>query len=100
MRIKTNRNKKRALVVSIIIAVIIAVLFYVVLGVVTSVITNPFFTRMTPVGWLEHFSLAITSILMGTYFGLAYYKKQTRPTIACDSLATGGGVAGFLTFGC
>ncbi|HLD18616.1 MAG TPA: hypothetical protein VJB90_01240 [Candidatus Nanoarchaeia archaeon] len=55
---------------------------------------------MTPAGWLEQLSLALTSALIGIYAGLTYYKKQTKPSIACNSLVTGGGVAGFLTFGC
>jgi len=75
-----------------------ATLIYLVFGMITSVIQNRFFTRMTPVGWLEYASLLITSLMMGAYFGLAFYAKSANKV--CNRTAAAGGVFGFLTFGC
>lgn len=85
---------------SIIIGIGSAILFYLVLGRVTSIIKNRFFTRMTPVGWIEYLSLTTTSVLVGIYIGLSYYIKATNKDKVCTASATAGGVFGFLTFGC
>ncbi len=85
---------------AIFIAVVVSFSVYLVFGAVTSIIKNPFFTRMTPVGWLEYAALALTSILLGIYIGLSYYIKATKKDKVCNASATTGGVFGFLTFGC
>ena len=85
---------------SAIIAIGTAMVFYIIMGSVTSVIPNRFFTRMTPVGWLEHASLLITSLLIGAYIGISYYVKATNKDKVCNTSAAAGGVFGFLTFGC
>ena len=95
--IEDKANKK---IKSILIAVGSAVLSYLIFGAVTAVIKNPFFTRMTPVGALENFSLAITSLLVGFYIGLVYYGRAAKKDKVCNASATTGGVFGFLTFGC
>ena len=95
--IEDKANKK---IKSILIAVGSAVLSYLIFGAVTAVIKNPFFTRMTPVGALENFSLAITSLLVGFYIGLVYYGRAAKKDKVCNASATAGGVFGFLTFGC
>ncbi len=99
-RIKTKsksplRNRK---LVAAIISIGTAVLSYMIFGIVAAIISNKFFTRMTPVGWLEQASLIITSLLLGAYFGLACYAKSTNKV--CNRTAAAGGVFGFLTFGC
>ena len=76
-----------------------ALLFYLLFGIVSAIIPNTFFTRMTPIGWLEHVSLLTTSGLLGTYFALSYYAK-TKENKICARTATAGGIFGFLTFGC
>ena len=83
---------------SILLGIGIAGVLYISFGMVTAIISNEFFTRMTPVGWLEQASLVITSLLLGAYFGLAYYAKSTNKV--CNRTAAAGGVFGFLTFGC
>ncbi|MBS3105267.1 hypothetical protein J4234_03365 [Candidatus Woesearchaeota archaeon] len=88
-------NKK---LLAVLIGIGSAALIYLVFGMVTSVIQNRFFTRMTPVGWLEYASLGLTSLMMGAYFGIAFYAKSANKV--CDTTAAAGGVFGFLTFGC
>jgi len=92
-----HKNKKLILVL---LAIVTAILFYMFFGAVTAIIPNKFFTRMTPVGWLEYSFLIITSVLLGTYVGLLYYGKTTGKDNLCNASATTGGVFGFLTFGC
>ena len=92
---KKKFNKK---LISILIGLGSSVSSYVVFGAVTSIIKNPFFTRMTPVRFLEYFSLISTSLLLGAYFGLSYYIKANNRV--CNASAATGGVFGFLTFGC
>ena len=91
---------KRDVIITSFIAIGTAALLYVVFGAVTAIIPNPYFIRMTPVGWLEQSSLLITSSLLGTYMGLLYYGRTTSKNKVCNSTATTGGVFGFLTFGC
>ena len=88
-------NKK---LLAVLIGIGSAALIYLVFGMVTSVIQNRFFTRMTPVGWLEYASLGLTSLMMGAYFGIAFYAKSANKV--CDTTAAAGAVFGFLTFGC
>ena len=96
---KLHRYKRNA-IIAFFIAILTTALLYVVFGAVTSIIPNPYFTRMTPVGWLEYSSLIITSVLLGAYIGLVYYGKTTGKDKLCNASATTGGVFGFLTFGC
>ena len=97
--LEKNSNKKSA-TISLLIAIAIGALFYIIFGAVTAMIPNPFFARMTPVGWLERSSLLITSLLLGAYIGLLYYGKASRKDKVCNATAASGGIFGFLTFGC
>lgn len=96
MKNKTKREKLKA----VLIGVGISILLYAIFGAVTAIIPNPFFTRMTPVGWIEKLSLLITSSLLGVYIGLLYYGKARGKDRLCNASATTGGIFGFLTFGC
>ena len=91
------RNRK---LVAVLISIGTAILSYMVFGTVTAIISNRFFTRMTPFGLWERISLAVTSLLLGAYFGLAYYGKASGKGKVCATTATAGGIFGFLTFGC
>ena len=91
---------KRNEIIAFFIAAGTAAILYIIFGSVTAIIPNPFFTRMTPVGWLEHASLITTSLLLGIYIGLIYYGKATKKDKVCNATATTGGIFGFLTFGC
>ncbi|MBS3114520.1 hypothetical protein J4448_05450 [Candidatus Woesearchaeota archaeon] len=96
---KQLRHKRNA-IITFFIAVGTAAILYVVFGAVTAIIPNPFFTRMTQVGWLEQSSLLITSSLLGTYIGLLYYGRIASKNKVCNATAASGGIFGFLTFGC
>lgn len=91
------RNRK---LVTILISIGTAILSYMIFGTVTAVIPSRFFTRMTPFGLWEQISLIVTSLLLGAYFGLAYYGKSSGKDKVCATTATAGGILGFLTFGC
>ncbi|MBI2558525.1 hypothetical protein HYW20_04335 [Candidatus Woesearchaeota archaeon] len=97
--LEKSGNRKSA-IIALSIATGTAAVLYIILGAVASIIKNPFFTRMTPVGWLEMSSLLITSLLIGAYIGLLYYGKASGKDKACNASAATGGVFGFLTFGC
>jgi len=73
-------------------------LFFLVSGIVTVLLPNSFFTRMTPISTLDYFFLTSSSVLLGAYVGIHYYKKDT--TKKCDTVATTGGVGSFLAFAC
>ncbi|MEK6983337.1 MAG: hypothetical protein AABX33_02090 [Nanoarchaeota archaeon] len=91
------RNRK---LVAVLISIGTSILSYVIFGTVTAIISNGFFTRMTPFGLWEQISLIVTSLLLGTYFGLAYYGKASGKDKVCTTTAAAGGIFGFLTFGC
>ena len=80
------------------IGLIIGILFFIVSGMVTSLLPNYFFARMTPITKLDYVFLTSSSILLGTYVGVHYYKKNT--TKKCDTVASTGGVGSFLAFAC
>lgn len=73
--------------------------FFLFLGALSAVIPNPLFVRMTPVGWLEWFSLVSTSLLLGSFFGLRDVVSRNGAG-GCGLRAGAGGVLGFLAFGC
>ena len=97
---KELSGNKRNAITAFLLAIGAAALLYAIFGAVTSIIPNSFFTRMTPVRWLEQTSLLITSLLLGVYIGLLYYGKASGKDKVCNASATTGGVFGFLTFGC
>ncbi|RMF90462.1 MAG: hypothetical protein D6736_06700 [Nitrospinota bacterium] len=73
--------------------------FFLLFGVVTVLIPNRFFLRMTTTTPLDYLFLTLTSGLLGTYLSLhLFQRRQGRG--ACTVAAYGGGVGGFLGFGC
>lgn len=72
--------------------------YFLIFGIVTAVISNPFFTRMIPITVFDYFFLIASSILIGVFVAVYYYKKSTSKS--CKTAATAGGIAGFLAFGC
>ena len=95
----SNENNTKKGIITILIAIVIGIFLFLLFGIVASIIPNKFFTRMTPVGWLEYASFLTTSLLLGAYIGLTYYQRKTK-SVTCDASATTGGIFGFLTFGC
>ncbi len=73
-------------------------IFFFVSGIVTVLLPNSFFTRMTPINILDYIFLGSSSILLGAYVGVHYYKKKNVKQ--CNAVATTGGVGSFLAFAC
>ncbi len=82
----------------IFLGVLTSIVIFIVFGTITAVLPTPFFTRMTPLTVLDKIFLVSSSILLGTYVGVHYYKKKIAKT--CDSIATTGGIGSFLAFAC
>lgn len=73
-------------------------LFFFVSGIVTSLLPNAFFTRMTPINILDYVFLGSSSVLLGAYVGVHYYKQKTIKK--CDTAVSVGGIGSFLAFAC
>ena len=76
----------------------VGLLFFFLSGIVTVLLPNSFFTRMTPISTLDYVFLTSSYVLLGTYVGVHYYKKNT--TKKCDTVATTGGIGSFFAFAC
>lgn len=76
-----------------------SILFFITFGIVTVLIPNQFFARMSSITLLDYVFLIITSSLLGTYVGLHFFQKNNNFN-SCSVAATGGGILGFLSFGC
>lgn len=83
---------------AIIVGSLATILIFIFLGMITVLIPNNFFTRMSPVHVYDYVFLVLTSLLIGIYFGLWYYKKKTRTQ--CEYAAVGGLLSGVFSFGC
>ena len=71
------------------------------LGISTAVLTNSYFTRMTPVTFLDRFFLFTTAILFGIYIGLISYKyTQKTNTQQCVNCGIGGIFSGTVAIAC
>ncbi|HIG93839.1 MAG: hypothetical protein QT02_C0004G0028 [archaeon GW2011_AR9] len=73
-------------------------LFLAFFGIVTFLIPTPFFTRMTPKTFFDYGYWILTSALFGTYIAFYCYNKKAQAK--CTVTAAGGGIFGFLGFGC
>ena len=80
------------------IGLIIGILFFIVSGMVTSLLPNYFFARMMPISTLDYIFLGSSSILLGIYVGVHYYKKNT--VNKCNAVAATGGVGSLFAFAC
>ena len=82
----------------IIIGLLFATGFYLLFGIITALIPNTWFTRMIPANNLDNIFLITNSLLLGTYLGLYYWKKEKKKL--CNITSTSGGIAGFFAFSC
>ena len=89
-----EKNKTKYIIIGILSSVGLFFLF----GIPTAVISNSFFIRMIPTTFLDYFFLTSSSILLGAYIGVHYYKKNTVKK--CNTIATTGSIGSFLAFGC
>ncbi|MEE8483097.1 MAG: hypothetical protein V3S46_00740 [Nitrospinota bacterium] len=80
-------------------AALFSIFFFAVFGTVTVLIPNTFFVRMTPTSTIDYVFLALTSVFLGTYLSFHTYQKKASAG-KCTAAAYGGGVFGFLSFGC
>ena len=82
----------------IIYAVIASSIFLVSFSLIAALLPNNWFIRMTPANDLDYVFLVLTSLLLGAYVSLSLTeKKRTKQN---NAAAYGGGVGGFLGFGC
>src|SRR3989338_3315261 len=82
----------------IIYTVIAGGIFLVIFSLITALFPNNWFIRMTPANSLDYVFLVLTSLLLGAYVSLSLTeKKRTKQS---NASAYGGGVSGFLGFGC
>jgi len=71
---------------------------FALMGSVTSLIPNPFFTRMVPSTMMDYIFLSLSSILMGAYIGVHFYKRNISKK--CNAITYSGGIGSLLAFGC
>lgn len=83
---------------SIVYGFIFGFVFLLVSGTVTALIKNKYFHRMISATTLDYVFLILTSLLLGIFIGLFYYHKTKSK--ACVVGAAGGGIGGFIGFGC
>ncbi|MBI2670425.1 hypothetical protein HYX18_00380 [Candidatus Woesearchaeota archaeon] len=83
---------------SIIIGIMTALAIFVFLGMISVLVPNPFFKRMTQIYFYDYIFLVLTSLLLGAYIGLWYYKKNSSSM--CNYAAAGEATGGFFSFGC
>jgi len=67
-------------------------------GIVTVLIPNSFFVRMTPITSLDYIFLLSSSLPLGAYTGVHYYKKNNVQK--CNVAVATGGIGSFLAFAC
>jgi hypothetical protein len=84
---------------SALIGVAASVLLFLVFGIPTDLVPNRFYTRMLPASILDYVFLVATSVMLGGYIGLHFYRKSSRGAKG-DLAAMGGGVTGLFAFGC
>lgn len=83
---------------SMLVAASTSILLFMFFGIPTALIPNSLYIRMIPATPLDYVFLGATSVLLGGYVGLLYYRKSggTKEDLA----AMGGGLAGIFAFGC
>jgi len=67
-------------------------------GIPTALIPNPWFIRMFDKNVYDYFFLISSSALLGTCFGVYYYKKSLNKK--CIITSYSGGIGSFFAFGC
>jgi len=87
-------SKKKFVVIGVVSGLVFLLLF----GGITAIVSNPWFTRMIPTTPLDWFFLAFSSLLIGAYTGVHFYKKKTAKT--CNAMAVSGGAGSFFAFAC
>lgn len=81
-----------------IIGILSSIGIFIIFGVPTALIPNPWFIRMIGKNSFDYGFLILSSILLGAYIGVHYYKKNTAKK--CAAVTYSGGIGSFLAFGC
>jgi len=76
----------------------VSLLVFLVTGMVTALLPNPWFIRMLESSLLDYLYLISSSLLLGAYTGVHYFKKSLA--VGSTRIACAGGVGGFLAFSC
>lgn len=93
-----NKTRKLPKGKFIVIGLALCIGFFLFFGLITAVIPNSLFTRMTSTTLLDWFFLVLSSLLIGAYTGVHFYKKKTAKT--CNATAVAGGGGSFFAFAC
>lgn len=75
-----------------------SILLFLIFGIPTDLVPNSYYTRMLPASPLDYVFLGATSVMLGGYIGLHFYRKSGGAR--GDFAAIGGGVTGLFAFGC
>jgi len=88
----------RAGVKSALIGASASILLFLLFGIPTDLVPNSYYARMIPASTRDYIFLGATSVMLGGYIGLQFYRKSGGAR--GDLAALGGGVTGLLAFGC
>ena len=80
------------------IGILSSIVVFLLFGIPTALIQTPWFIRMVERSTFDYLFLITSSILLGAYIGVHYYKKNTVKK--CDAITYSGGIGSFLAFGC
>lgn len=81
-----------------IIGILSSILLFFIFGIPTDLIPNPWFVRMIGKSVLDYFFLVTSSILLGGYIGIYFYKKKVSNK--CEVATYSGGIGSIFAFGC
>ncbi len=80
------------------IGILVSLFVFFLFGIITALLQGQYYTRMVPVTSLDYFFLVSSSLLIGTYVSIHYYKKNTVKK--CNSAVYTGGIMGFFSVSC
>ena len=93
-----NKTRKLPKGKFIAIGLVLGTGFFLLFGGITAVVPNSWFTRMIPTTLLDWFFLVLSSLLIGAYISVHFYKKKTAKT--CNATMAAGGAGSFFAFAC
>ena len=93
-----NKTRKLPKGKFIAISLVVGAGFFLLFGGITAVVPNSWFTRMIPTTLWDWFFLALSSLLIGAYTGVHFYKKNTAKIR--NATAVAGGAGSFCAFAC
>jgi hypothetical protein len=79
-------------------SIFVSLFLFFLFGITTALLKTKYYMRMIPNTALDYFFLISSSILLGIYVGVHYYKKNN--VNQCNTIATTGGIGSFFAFAC